>query len=301
MKKVLVIGEHSYIGTSFQKYVKNKAADIEVTLVGAKNEAWKNADLSQYDAMLHVAGKVHADVGKVSDAVRQEYYAINCNLAVEVARIAKVAGIKQFIYPSSIIIYGESAPYGMQKIINTNTIASPANFYGDSKWKADKKLQELADEQFKVAIVRLPMVYGTGCKGNYSLLEKLAKKLPVFPKVNNQRSMLYIENLCEFFYQMIVYEDAGIFYPQNAEYTSTSTMVQKIAECAGRKIYISAMWAPLVWLLGKMPGKIGRLANKAFGNCVYDQSISNYRDNSYRKYSLEESIYRIEGGIEKRR
>ncbi|MBO5372848.1 MAG: NAD-dependent epimerase/dehydratase family protein [Lachnospiraceae bacterium] len=298
MKRVLVIGEHSYIGIEFGQYVKDQKADIAVDYISARNNTWKDADLSQYDTILHMAGKAHADVGNVSDEVKKEYYAINCDLAAEAAKAAKAAGVRQFIYPSSMIIYGESAPYGKQRVITADTVATPANFYGDSKWQADKKLQELSAEaigNLKIAIVRLPMIYGKGSKGNYPLLAKFARKLPFFPRVDNERSMLYIENLCEFFRQLIENGDGGIFYPQNAEYTNTSDMVSVIAECAGKNIRISTLWTPLVWLAGKMPGKIGKLANKAFGSCVYDQSISNYRDNSYQKYDFKESIQRTEG------
>lgn len=294
MKHVLIIGENSYIGNAFSTYVADNKAELCVTCVSSMNHAWKSIDLQSYDAILHVAGKAHADVGNVSEEVKKEYYAINCDLALEVAKAAKAAGIKQFIYPSSMIIYGESAPYGKEKIITADTMPMPSNFYGDSKWQADKRLLELNAEDFRVAVVRLPMIYGKGSKGNYPLLAKLAKKLPLFPKVNNRRSMLYIENLCEFLCQLIEYGDGGVFYPQNAEYTNTAEMVKQIAECAEKKIWISSIWTPLVWLAGKVPGKIGKLTNKAFGNCVYEQSISNYRDNSYRKYSLVESIRKTE-------
>lgn len=295
MKKVLVVGEHSYISTSFQNYVEKYAPDIEVTFISARDDKWKEADFGSYDAILHVAGKAHADVGNVTEEVKQEYYKVNYELAVEVANAAKNAGVRQFIYPSSIIIYGESAPFGKEKVISNDTEPMPANFYGDSKLKADLAIQKLNDEKFKTAVVRLPMVYGAGSKGNYPVLAKMAKKLPFFPEVKNERSMIYVENLCEFFRQLIEHEDAGVFYPQNAEYTVTAKMVELIADHAGRHIHLSTFWNPFVKLAGKMPGKIGQLANKAFGNCVYAKELSRYRGNTYQVYGLAESIRRTEG------
>lgn len=295
MKRVLVIGEHSYIGTSFRDYVKKYVPDIEVVFVSARDGKWKQADFSFYDTVLHVAGKAHADVGNVKEEIKQEYYEVNYELAVEVANVAKSAGIRQFIYPSSMIIYGESVPLGKQKIITAETEPRPANFYGDSKLQADLAIQKLNSENFKTAVVRLPMVYGPCSKGNYTILAKMAKKLPIFPDVKNERSMIYIGNLCEFFRQLIENEDGGVFYPQNAEYTVTAKMVELIADNAGKRIQLSTMWNPLVRLAGKIPGKIGQLTNKAFGNCVYDKELSRYRNNTYQVYGLADSIRRTEG------
>ena len=103
------------------------------------------------------------------------------------------------------------------------------NFYGDSKWQADQKIQALADERFKVVVLRPPMIYGKGSKGNYPQLAKLAGKLPLFPIVHNQRSMLYIENLAQFVKRMIDNEETGVFFPQNEQYINTSDLVQMIA------------------------------------------------------------------------
>lgn len=295
MKRILVIGKNSYIGTSFQKYAVTYAPDLEVTLVGAKDGAWRSVDLGAYDVVLHVAGKAHADIGNVTEEVKQEYYDINYKLAVEAADTAKAAGVRQFIYPSSIIIYGESAPVGKQKVITQDTCPQPSNFYGDSKLQADLAIQELGNDNFKTAVLRLPMIYGAESKGNYPILAKMAKKFPVFPEIENERSMLYIGNLCEFLREIIENEDSGVFYPQNAEYTVTSKMVHLIADTAGHNLYLSSLLAPLVRLSCKLPGKIGQLANKAFGNCVYDQEMSRYQNNRYQIYSLADSIRRTEG------
>ena len=157
MKKVLIIGKHSYIGTSFASYAKTYAPELEVTSVSARDGAWRNTDFSDYDAILHVAGKAHADVGNVTEDVKKEYYDVNYKMAVEAADMAKNAGVKLFIYPSSMIIYGESAPLGKHKVITKDTIPVPANFYGDSKLQADLALQKMSDETFQTAVLRLSM------------------------------------------------------------------------------------------------------------------------------------------------
>ena len=155
-----------------------------------------------------------------------------------------------------------------------------------------------ADDSFKVIVLRPPMIYGRGSKGNYPVLAKLAKKLPVFPNVDNERSMLYIENLCEFLCQIMLVEqikqNATVLIPQNAEWTNTSVMVEKIAKVSGKKIAIMKALKPAVAMTGKLPGKIGGMTNKAFGNSCYTHAISVYPDLDYQKISLKQSVDRTE-------
>ncbi len=229
MKRVLITGQHSYIGTSFENYIRKYCPRWQVDSISVHGDGWKQYDFGGYDAVLHVAGKAHADTGRVSEEVKREYYRVNCDLAREVAEAAKSAGVRQFIYPGSIIIYGESAPYGRQKMITADTKPAPANFYGDSKWQADLAVRGLADGAFHVAVLRLPMVYGAEGKGNYPMLSKLAKWLPVFPAVQNSRSMLYIENLCELIREIVEQGEGGVFFPQNAQYASTAEVVEAVS------------------------------------------------------------------------
>ena len=295
MKKVLITGANSYIGTSFDKYVADHySSDLSVDTVDMIDGSWREKDFSLYDVVYHVAGIAHADVGKVSDEVKAKYYAVNADLAIETCRKAKSEGVKQFVFMSSAIVYGDSAPYGKSKRITKDTEPNPSNFYGDSKWQADKGVRELADDRFCVTVLRPPMIYGKGSKGNYPTLSKMAKKLPVFPDVENERSMLYIDNLCEFLCQIMIRGDGGIFWPQNAEYTNTSEMVKAIADVSNHKIHVSKGWNWVVKLASVIPGKPKGLANKAFGNMSYDQKMSNY-DFDYIVADLKTSIERTEG------
>lgn len=300
-KKVLITGAGSYIGESFENYAKAHYADnYETDTIDMRDDSWRERDFHGYDIVYHVAGIAHADVGNVSEETRQNYYRVNTELALETARKAKAAGVKLFVFMSSMIVYGDSAPYGKEKMITEETVPEPANFYGDSKWQADRGVRALADADFKVAVLRPPMIYGRGSKGNYPTLEKLARKLPVFPDVENRRSMLYIDNLCEFLSQIMLvdteeYSDHGnLFFPQNAQYTKTSEMVKLIAEAAGHRIIMSRALAPMVSLAGKVPGKIGGLVHKAFGNNCYVQSMSEYEGVKYRTIGLRESVDRTE-------
>lgn len=286
MKKILITGDHSYIGTSFARYIKEKyPKDYVVDTIDMHHGNWRKESFSGYDSVFHVAGIAHSDSGKISKEKEKLYYAVNTKLAIETAKKAKADGVNQFIFMSSIIVYGDSAPIGRKKVITPNTPVSPANCYGDSKVQAEKGLKRLENDEFKVVIIRSPMIYGKGSKGNYPLLSKLAQKLPIFPYVDNQRSMLYIGNLCEFVRLMIQNEEQGIFWPQNREYSNTSKLVNMIAESHGKKLILIRGFE---WGL-KILGKIMPLINKAFGNLSYEQKMGKYKD-EYRIYNLKNSI-----------
>lgn len=284
-KKILITGAGSYIGASVEKWFSKHPDKYEVTALDMMSDSWKEHDFSLYEVVYHVAGIAHADVGSVTEEEKRLYYKVNTDLAVEVAKKAKMAGVKQFIFMSSMIVYSGCN----EKIITQNTQPKPLNFYGDSKWQADQTVRTLADESFKVVVLRPPMIYGKGSKGNYPELAKLASKLPVFPIVKNRRSMLHIDNLCEFVKLMIDNEESGVFFPQNCEYTNTSDMVQMIAEVKGHRLIMLPGTNLMVKMLGRFPGKIGRLADKAFGDSAYEMDMSDYRQN-YRVNSLRKSL-----------
>ena len=293
MKRILITGANSYIGTSFEKYLKeNYPDDYIVDTVDMKDDRWREKSFAGYDSVFHVAGIAHSDNGKISEEKAKLYYAVNSDLTAETAKKAKADGVKQFIFMSSAIVYGESAPIGKTKIITRDTPVSPANCYGDSKVQAENGIRPLNEESFKVVVLRPPMIYGKGSKGNYPLLAKIALKTPIFLYVKNERSMLYIENLCEFVRLMIENEEQGLFWPQNAEYSNTSELVQMIAEAHGKKVRLIKGFA---WSL-KLMSHVTELINKAFGNLNYDQEMSRYPC-SYCNYELKESIRKTESDI----
>lgn len=290
MKKILITGADSYIGTSIERYLAQWPQQYQVDTVDMVDGSWSERSFAGYDAVFHVAGIAHSDTGNVSEERKALYYKVNTDLTVETAKKAKTEGVGQFIFMSSAIVYGDSAPIGQQKVITADTPLAPANFYGDSKVQAEKGILPLNDDDFHVVVLRPPMIYGPGSKGNYPVLSKLAQKLPVFPKVANQRSMLYIGNLAEFVRLMIENREQGIFWPQNSEYSNTTVLVRLIANAQGKNILIVP---GLGWAL-KLLGHATGLVNKAFGSLSYDMELSRYRED-YRKYSLAESIELTEG------
>ena len=286
MKKILITGANSYIGTSFEAYLKaHYVDDYIVDTIDMMTGSWEDKSFAGYDSVFHVAGIAHADNREISEEKKKLYYSINTDLAIQTAVKAKNDGVKQFVFMSSAIVYGDSAPIGESKLITKDTLPAPDNCYGDSKLQAEIALLKLNEESFKVVIIRSPMIYGEGCRGNYPLLVKIAVKCPLFPYVNNQRSMLYIDNLCEFVRLLICNEEKGIFWPQNREYSNTSELVKLIAKCHGKRIVI-------IYGLESMLKKIGckiPIINKAFGSLIYEQEISVYKE-EYRIHCLTDSI-----------
>lgn len=281
MKRILITGANSYIGVSLEKWLEKEPNKYNVDTVDMIDGSWRETDFSLYDVVFHVAGIAHVSSNSKMEDL---YYKMNRDLAIETAEKAKAEGAKQFIFMSSIIVYGDSSSINRKRVITRDTLATPANFYGDSKLQAEEGIKLLGDENFKVVILRPPMIYGKGSKGNYPRLAKMALKVPVFPDIDNERSMLHIDNLCEFIRFMVENEESGLFFPQNAEYVKTSEMVRLIAETRGKRVRLFRVFNGLLKLFS-----VGVL-NKIFGNLVYEGSISSYDKGNYRIRDLKESI-----------
>ena len=289
MKKLLITGANSYVGVSVARYLSRWPEQYRVDTLDMIGEDWKSADFSGFDAVLHVAGIVHQKDSKKDPAQKELYDRVNTCLAIETAQKAKTEGVKQFLFMSSASVYGLDAPVGKTVTITADTPLRPKDNYGISKARAEEGLRELADDSFKLAILRPPMIYGKGCRGNYQTMARLAKKLPVFPWVDNRRSMLYIENLAEFIRLLLEDEAEGIFCPQNNEYVNTSDMVNLIAHANGKDILLAK---GLTWAL-KLLHPVTDIADKAFGSLCYDLAVSQY-SKDYCVKTFEESVMETE-------
>lgn len=294
-RRVLVTGSGSYIGESFKIYAGEHYPNLVIDTVEMRDGSWRELDFSSYDAVFHVAGIAHSDTGSTGREAAEKYYTVNTDLALETCRKAQKAGVKQFLFMSSMIIYGDAAAWGREKIIDEHTVPAPANIYGDSKWQADRGVRKMHSSSFQVAVLRPPMIYGKGSRGNYPVLAGLAKRLPVFPGVENRRSMLYIDSLCEFVSLLVMSGQGGVYFPQNGEYSSTCGLAESIARISGKKLRIVNALSPVMGMAACLPGKGGALVRKAFGNLVYSQKLSVYHGLDYRVADLEESIARTEG------
>lgn len=286
MKQVLIIGEHSYIGNAFQSWLESFENEYRVDVVSSRNNAWKKSSFGKYDFILHAAGIAHVDA---KADMEQLYYTVNRDLTIACCEKAKADGARQFTFLSSIIVYGESKSLKPVRITKA-TEPMPNGFYGQSKLEAEQGILPMNEEDFKVTVVRPPMVYGKGSKGNYPKLSKMARRIPIFPKMKNKRSMIHIDNLCECLRLVMEEEQSGIICPQNKEYVSTAKLVGQIARIHGKKIHYIAIFNPFLRLMAKRV----TLINKVFGSLVYDKEMSDCFKGSYQVVDFKESIKRTE-------
>lgn len=284
MKKILITGAGSYVGESVRKYILSTSSDFQIDAVDTMGDNWKKADYSQYDVVYHVAGIAHVNADPKMEAL---YYKVNRDLTIEVAKHAKAAGVKQFIFMSSQIVFHESQSLKTE-VLTAQTKENPNGFYGGSKLQAELGIKPLEDENFKVCILRPCMIYGPNAKGNFPRLAKLACKTPVFPCWHNKRSMLYIDNLAEFVKQAVLRELSGTYYPQNRELADTVEIIRFFAKAAGHRIWITRLLNPFVWLGSFVLQPI----NKMFATYYYDPEMSKM-DFDYQLVSFEESLKRV--------
>ena len=274
--KVLITGKNSYVGRAAALRLTEAGHEVEeLDMIG---NAWKEKDFSGFDCVFHVAGIAHDVKGKQNEGL---YMAVNRDLAVETAEKAKNSGVKQFIFMSSMSLYENC-----KGNITVETPYSAKSPYGKSKLQADEKIREMSDENFKVAVLRPPMIFGKDCKGNFPRLVSLALKTPLFPKIENKRSMLYIENLSEFVRLAVENRVEGVFFPQNPQYFATYAIVSTAAAAKGKKLRLTKLFNWLVFLL--MP--FSKSMKKVFGSLTYDKSLSDTFDGKYNIVGNEDSI-----------
>ena len=259
MMNVLITGAGSYIGQNIAAYLPR--AEYAVRELDVRSGVDETA-FAGVDAVIHVAGIAHQ---KETPQNAPLYQKVNCDLAVETAKIAKANGVKQFIFFSSMSVYGMTTGR-----ITAETKPAPNTHYGWSKWNAEQALAALDDEHFRIATLRPPMIYGHNCRGNYPRLAAFALKLPFFPVVHNERSMLYIGTLCTFVEKLIESGEGGLYFPQNAAYVNTSDMVRRIAACHGKTLLCIPGFG---WLLRLLESHVG-VVGKVFGTLTYDMAMS---------------------------
>ncbi len=277
--KVLITGKNSYIGNSVKAWLENKESGYHIDTISLKDKNLDELSFKLYDVIFHVAGIAHISNKK---SLVSQYFTVNRDLAIAVAKKAQEEGVKQFIFTSTMAIYGDDLKIGDYRPVDINH-PIPTNAYGQSKLEADLAIQKLDSPLFKVVILRIPMVYGKASKGNFLKLFSLAKKNPIYPKIKNIRSVLNINNLSELIRIIIQQSLSGIYYPQDKEYFSTSVFIKKVRDHSKKKTIQLSILNPFVKLLS-MPFKF---INKIYGNKYYDPI---YKTINYQVSSLDEMI-----------
>lgn len=283
MKRVLVIGVNSYIGCKIKGWLDSYPEFYKVDIISSRDDKWKLTDYSRYNTVINTAGLAH--INNITEDMKPLFYSINRDLPIAIGTWAKEHGVKHFIHFSSMNVYGDYCDD-----LHTRDCENPTSFYGDSKYQGCLGLRKLEDENFKISYLRPPFVYGKGCKGNYNLVSKIARKVPLFPNFKNMKSMIYIDNLCEFVRMVVDSEITGALTPQNKELVSISDLVKAIATIHGKTMWMPRIFNPAI----AIGNRVARKIHRAFGNDNYDISLSNYFDFKYCVVSFEESVKRTE-------
>lgn len=282
MKKLLIVGKDSYIGTHFKSWMAQYKDEYQVDELSVLDDSWMEFSFAGYDSVLHVAGIAHR---KETPELESLYYKVNRDLAVAVAAKAKEANVRHFVFMSSMSVYGFNRKQQSNAMITASTPTVPQSFYGKSKLEAEVAIRAMGDDCFRVSTVRPPMVYGAGCKGNFPKLVNFAKKCPAFPDICNERSMIFIDNLCEFLKLMIAGEKDGLFFPQNAQFVKTKEIVVNVRHLLGKRTCLISFFNPLIRAISARL----ELVNKVLGDCVYAAELSDIGEN-YQVVGFEESI-----------
>lgn len=263
--RVLIIGKDSYIGSHFDEWLA--AAGHRVTQLDVLDEGWRTFDYSPFDAIVHVAGIVHRPQCQDWEL----YKRVNADMPVEIATMAKAQGVRQYVFLSTMGVYGLGKRLE-PNVVDENTPIRPNGMYGRSKWMAEEGLRELQDDGFAVACVRPPSVYGKGCRGGYITgFASVARRLPVIPEAYGdvKQSFIYIDNLSELVRQIIERRMSGAFCPQDDKAVSANELLKTITAAIGKEYHGSRLLGWGVWLLRWLP-----VVNKAYGGVEYSQSIS---------------------------
>lgn len=282
-KKVLLIGKNSYIGGSFIQYCNQHSTfqgtesdenQLSIQSISGKHGQWKEMEFTGYDVVMLMSGIVHVE------AKEELYDEVNHIMAVNIAKKAKNEGVRQFVFLSTIAVYGDKI-----KVENGSVVRNPLTPYAKSKQKAEEEITELADDSFVVSILQPPMVYGKDCPGNFGRLVQLIRKVHIFPYYRNERSAIHIYNLCEFIRQIVIGEYEGCYVPQNSKYFCSYDLAVTLSRCGIFVLPVHGS-SPLVRLISKLNGTI----RKVFGDYKYPLELSQYENIEYQKVSVEESL-----------
>jgi nucleoside-diphosphate-sugar epimerase len=281
LTKILITGAKSFVGTNFLRFSKYREVD-EISLYENNPE---KINFAQYDIVLHVAAIVHQSK-KIPD---EEYFLINRDLCLNVARHAKKGGVKQFIFLSTLKVYGDFITGPNTR--NEDSACFPNDPYGKSKLEAEVGLRKLEGTDFIVSVIRTPLVYGEGVKANMVSLVRLVEKIPVLPfkGINNKRNFTYIENLVGFIDQIIRKKASGVFIAMDAEAISTTELLNFISKYLGKKNR-----------LFKLPGLFVRIG-KYFIPRIFDRLYGSLEvDNTKTLKELDyKPLFSTEEGVKK--
>ncbi len=260
MKKILISGANSYIGTNIEKWLNREPHKYHLQTLDTMDPNWKKYDFVGYDVVFHVAGIAHR---KEKSKLRDLYNEVNFQLVKDTFIKAKNSNVKLFIFMSSMSVYGLNHGY-----IDLDTQCKPNTLYGKSKLKAEEFLLGSSNNLTKVCILRPPIIYGRNSPGNFAKMIRFLMKIRIFPKSYGKRSMLYVGNLAKFVEYCINNDISGIQHPQDNDYMKVSSIISVVSSEIKKNIYT----IPYISIILKYLKP--KLYYKIFDDLCYDRKLS---------------------------
>lgn len=283
-RNILITGKTGYIGNALEKFFIAQGDRVE--RLSVRRQTWQEKDFSKFDVVIHLAALVH---NNTPHARLTDYFKVNYELTKNLANLVKKAGVNKFIFLSTMSVYGEEGSLTSTVKINRYTKCNPTTYYGITKYKAETMLENLANNQFQVNIIRPPMVYGKNSPGNFSRLLKLSKINFIYPKISNQRSVIYIEDLVDHINQLINYDGTTLTHPQNKDYMETNQTLMLMRKFNDKKPYLLEI--SYFKFLNKFLNKIG-IIRKVYGNLIYDKDIDSKYKFEDKRSNFEDTIFK---------
>ncbi len=283
MKKIVITGKNSYIGTNIKDRLLQNIEHFSVDEIDVETSEWESYDFSETDTVVHVSGIVHRP--DITDWGL--YEKVNIILTENIAKKAKAAGVKQFIFFSTMAVFGIGKKLSVN-VVDESTSKNPTGMYGRSKLLAEEKLLSMHDDDFKVCVVRPPNVYGKNCRGNYiSGFVKIVKMLPAIPKAfeDVKQSMIHIDNLSEFIKLLIENDSKGIFMPQDEKSVSAVELMQTMSKAMGKEKKESKFLGYGISVFKFLP-----IIKKVYGGIEYNIELSDSYFGKYQPISFSQAV-----------
>ena len=283
--KLVVTGASGFIGGALVR--RSRAENIEVVPVirapasraGERSVGDIDGDtdwsdiVRGADAVVHLAARVH-EMGESSADARDAYRRTNVAGTINLARQAEAAGVRRFVFLSSIKVNGETTSPG--RPFRPDDPPNPSDSYALSKWEAEEGLRALA--RMEIVVIRPPLVYGPGARGNLEALLawlRRGRPLPLGAVTGNRRSLIGVDNLVDLILACLVHEAAPgrLFLASDGEDVSTRRLIELLAPAAGRAPRLFAVPPGLLALAARIAGR-GAAADRLLGNLQVDASAT---------------------------
>jgi nucleoside-diphosphate-sugar epimerase len=253
---------------------------------------WRHA-LAGVTAVVHLAARVHV-MSQQGEQALDEYRRVNVDGTLNLARQAEMSGVKRFIYISTVKVHGEesgSSPF------RPGDIPAPKDHYSISKLEAENGLRAICDVcQMELVVVRPPLVYGRGAKGNFARLVKMVKKGLYLPlgNIRNKRSLIGMDNFCSLINACIDHPDAPgkVFLVSDGQDVSTADLIRLIAKFSDNPVRLFGVPPKLLLFSCRLVG-LEREMKKLTGNLQVDSSDTMKLLNWRPPFTLEQGIARV--------